>query len=174
MKTPARFITVLFLAVGIFFAGYLANRQKDPATSSASSEQAVIYACPMHPQYRSDRAGDCPICGMRLEPANGGKAGTSSIRRIPKFAGMVQISAAKQQLIGVRTDEVRQASASHQLRVPGRITVDDQRLYRIIAATDGWILDLGAEYGRTFRQERPGARDRTTRATFWAPSGYFS
>ena len=75
MKTPARFMTGLFLAVGIFFAGYLANRQKDPTTSSASAEQAVIYTCPMHPQYRSDRAGDCPICGMRLESANIGAVG---------------------------------------------------------------------------------------------------
>ncbi len=32
---------------------------------------------------------------------------------------------------------------SHVLRVPGRIAVDDQRLYRIIAAADGWIVDLG-------------------------------
>ena len=29
------------------------------------------------------------------------------------------------------------------LRVPGRIAVDEQRLYRIIAAVDGWILELG-------------------------------
>jgi membrane fusion protein, copper/silver efflux system len=56
---------------------------------------------------------------------------------------MVRISADKQQLIGVRTDEVRRASPSHLLRVPGRIAVDDQRLYRIVAAADGWIVDLG-------------------------------
>ena len=26
----------------------------------------VIYYCPMHPTYTSDRSGDCPICNMRL------------------------------------------------------------------------------------------------------------
>src|SRR3982751_7147809 len=26
------------------------------------------YYCPMHPDYHSDRPGDCPICGMRLVP----------------------------------------------------------------------------------------------------------
>lgn len=26
------------------------------------------FHCPMHPQVRSDRAGDCPICGMKLVP----------------------------------------------------------------------------------------------------------
>ena len=26
----------------------------------------VVYYCPMHPTYTSDRPGDCPICNMRL------------------------------------------------------------------------------------------------------------
>jgi Cu+-exporting ATPase len=29
---------------------------------------AMIYTCPMHPQIREDRPGNCPICGMTLEP----------------------------------------------------------------------------------------------------------
>ena len=64
--------------------------------------------------------------------------------------GMVQVSAAKQQLIGVRTDEVRRAPASHLLRVPGRVAVDDGRLYRLVAAVDGWILELGQNPAGTF------------------------
>jgi len=31
-------------------------------------EAAQQYYCPMHPDYRSDKPGDCPICGMRLVP----------------------------------------------------------------------------------------------------------
>jgi Cu+-exporting ATPase len=29
---------------------------------------AVIYTCPMHPQIRRNAPGNCPICGMALEP----------------------------------------------------------------------------------------------------------
>ena len=29
----------------------------------------VAYACPMHPEVRSDQAGRCPKCGMKLVPA---------------------------------------------------------------------------------------------------------
>ena len=29
---------------------------------------ASIYTCPMHPEIRQDHPGDCPICGMALEP----------------------------------------------------------------------------------------------------------
>ncbi|MBV8278050.1 MAG: copper-translocating P-type ATPase [Verrucomicrobia bacterium] len=28
----------------------------------------TIYTCPMHPQIEQDHPGDCPICGMALEP----------------------------------------------------------------------------------------------------------
>ena len=55
---------------------------------------------------------------------------------------MVVLGAGTEQRIGIRADEVRRNSTSNVLRVPGRIAVDDQRLYRIIAAIDGSILDL--------------------------------
>ena len=29
---------------------------------------SVIYTCPMHPQIRQEGPGNCPICGMTLEP----------------------------------------------------------------------------------------------------------
>jgi len=72
---------------------------------------------------------------------------TNTSARLP---GMVQVSPAKQQLIGVRTDEVRRAPASHLLRVLGRIAVDEGRLYRLIAAVDGWVLELGQNPAGTF------------------------
>ena len=30
--------------------------------------EGVIYTCPMHPQVRQIGPGNCPICGMTLEP----------------------------------------------------------------------------------------------------------
>jgi Cu+-exporting ATPase len=32
------------------------------------AKAGVIYTCPMHPQIRQDSPGNCPICGMTLEP----------------------------------------------------------------------------------------------------------
>ncbi len=37
-----------------------------PAAKSAIA--ATRYVCPMHPEVSSDRPGDCPKCGMALEP----------------------------------------------------------------------------------------------------------
>jgi Cu+-exporting ATPase len=34
----------------------------------ATAESGTIYTCPMHPQIRRPAPGNCPICGMALEP----------------------------------------------------------------------------------------------------------
>jgi Cu+-exporting ATPase len=39
-----------------------------PASPAVSSAQGVTYTCPMHPQIRRNAPGNCPICGMALEP----------------------------------------------------------------------------------------------------------
>src|ERR1700689_341671 len=39
-----------------------------PAAASAPVAQGTIYTCPMHPQIRRNEPGNCPICGMTLEP----------------------------------------------------------------------------------------------------------
>ncbi|RQS25855.1 heavy metal-binding domain-containing protein, partial [Burkholderia sp. Bp8990] len=30
--------------------------------------EGTIYTCPMHPEIRQDHPGQCPKCGMTLEP----------------------------------------------------------------------------------------------------------
>ena len=41
-----------------------------PAAAAADSgaAAATLYTCPMHPEIRQDRPGNCPKCGMTLEP----------------------------------------------------------------------------------------------------------
>ena len=38
------------------------------ADSKAAVPEGTIYTCPMHPQIRQAGPGNCPICGMALEP----------------------------------------------------------------------------------------------------------
>ena len=42
-----------------------------PAPAVGAQQPSVagtIYTCPMHPEIRQDKPGNCPICGMTLEP----------------------------------------------------------------------------------------------------------
>jgi membrane fusion protein, copper/silver efflux system len=143
MPTPVKALVVVILGAAVFLAGYAAHQSSAPTTSSSPGQRTATYSCPMHPQYTSDHSGDCPICGMRLEQVADGDARVGSDSAGLNLPGMVVIGAARQQLIGVRTDAVRVDSSSQVLRVPGRIAVDDQRLHRIVVAAEGWIVSLG-------------------------------
>ena len=39
-----------------------------PTAPRTTARKDVIYTCPMHPEVRQVGPGDCPICGMALEP----------------------------------------------------------------------------------------------------------
>jgi Cu+-exporting ATPase len=49
-------------------------RYAQPATSTpptappAAAAPGTVYTCPMHPEIRQDHPGNCPKCGMTLEP----------------------------------------------------------------------------------------------------------
>ncbi|MDD2915680.1 MAG: heavy metal translocating P-type ATPase [Gallionella sp.] len=49
-------------------AAYLTADVAAPAVPPSSS--GVSYTCPMHPEIMRNEPGDCPICGMALEPRN--------------------------------------------------------------------------------------------------------
>ncbi|MBI5552485.1 MAG: heavy metal translocating P-type ATPase [Desulfobacterales bacterium] len=49
---------------------YIGNEPASPkpATPQPAQAKSPVYTCPMHPEVRQDRPGDCPKCGMALEP----------------------------------------------------------------------------------------------------------
>jgi RND family efflux transporter MFP subunit len=60
-------LVVLGIALGFGYGRWYGPAgQHQPAVKKA--EQKKGYHCPMHPDFRSDRPGDCGICGMRLAP----------------------------------------------------------------------------------------------------------
>lgn len=49
-------------------AGNPAPKEVPHAGTNAVSSGDTIYTCPMHPEVRQDHPGNCPKCGMTLEP----------------------------------------------------------------------------------------------------------
>jgi len=52
----------------------------------ASDSRHTIYTCPMHQQIRQDNPGNCPICGMTLEPlvADGREHAEADLRDVSR------------------------------------------------------------------------------------------
>lgn len=54
-------------------AAYVAGPRTAPKPDASKAGQSgqsgeKLYTCPMHPEIRQDHPGNCPICGMTLEP----------------------------------------------------------------------------------------------------------
>lgn len=107
--------------------------------NTAESRRILHYVDPMNPAHTSPEPGLAP-CGMKMEPVYADEEGQSS--NIAMTPGMVKINPAKQQLIGVRTIKVEKAPWTYNLRALGRVVVDENRIYRLQAATDGQVRQV--------------------------------
>jgi multidrug efflux pump subunit AcrA (membrane-fusion protein)/YHS domain-containing protein len=133
------------LGLAVAGASFLAGTRVAHRPAAPAARPEAAYACPMHPQYRSDHAGDCPSCGMRLEPVHDEGADGGGIA-LP--AGAVRVSTERQQRIGVKLGVVERVSGSRTLRTTGRVAPDENAVYPLVAGADGLVRGVrGATTG---------------------------
>ncbi|TXD46023.1 efflux RND transporter periplasmic adaptor subunit [Polaribacter sp. IC073] len=78
MKNKNGIIYIGILAVGILFGWLLfggASTTETTHNHSETTEKSQMWTCSMHPQIMQPEAGDCPICGMDLIPAESSAEG---------------------------------------------------------------------------------------------------
>jgi len=110
-------VTAIAIIIGLsFMAGYLLHKNEQKDIPQIQPKTAV--------ELQNDQLAD----DEELPP------------------GMVRVSPAKQQLMGIKLGVVEKTAHTHVLKVPGRIVADETRVYRINAAIDGWITKI---YGHT-------------------------
>lgn len=137
MNKPAAVGSLVIIALGAFIAGRFSggsSQKKQP-----TAKHVLYYVDPMHPAYKSDQPGIAPDCGMALEPVY---EGDDLAQKLQLPAGALSISPEKQRLIGMRVEQVEKNSGSRLVRTTGRVSPDENRVYRLMAGTDGWILNL--------------------------------
>jgi len=64
----------------------------DETDASGTEDQrpAKVYTCPMHPEVRQQDPGDCPKCGMALEPDTSQTVGTKTEYTCPMHPEVLQ------------------------------------------------------------------------------------
>jgi membrane fusion protein, copper/silver efflux system len=149
-----------YVSLGVVLAGasFLAGaRWAQRGGGPATQQQAArAYACPMHPQYRSDRPGDCPSCGMRLEAVHeqGGPSPAAAGDGTAPPAGAVRVSAERQQTIGVRLGVVERVSGTRSLRTTGRVAPNENAVYPLVAGAAGLVRGVrGATTGSLVKKD---------------------
>jgi Cu(I)/Ag(I) efflux system membrane fusion protein len=164
MKKLAYASLALIVVLGSFLAG--AWWSHHPVASAPAQQQRILYyTCPMHPQYHSDRPGDCPSCGMRLEPVYADGAGTPAPggdgSKPP--AGTVQVSPERQQAIGVRLGVAERVSGTRMLRTTGRVAPNENAMYPLVAGVAGLVREVRSPTAGTL------VRKNEVLASFYAP-----
>lgn len=117
----------------------LGRRHPAPAPEPVNSRRILYWVDPMHPNYKSDRPGTAPDCGMQLEPVYADSVPTAAA--VPLPAGAVAIDQASQRLGGIRVATVEKTSGTHSVRFLGRVVPEDTHVYRVNAGMDGFIRE---------------------------------
>ena len=136
-----RRISLAIVVLAITAVSYVLG-QRDPqsAPQGKAGRRIAYYMDPMHPQYKSDKPGIAPDCGMRLEPVyvEDGQAPPTPAQQAP---GTVRIDGATQQSLGIRVAQVEKSGVTRNIRVVGRVFPEDARVYRLNSGVDGFIRE---------------------------------
>jgi membrane fusion protein, copper/silver efflux system len=150
----AKVVVALLVVVLAFAGGYIVRATKS-AASASKGRRVVYYVDPMHPAYKSDKPGVAPDCGMTLEPVYAdepaGVGGPAYADKTPTpKPGAINISPARQQLIGVKFATVDFDSQPRSIRAVGKVTFDETRVAHVHTRIDGWIEKVFVDFTGDF------------------------
>jgi Cu(I)/Ag(I) efflux system membrane fusion protein len=114
-------------------------------TRETSGAEKTQYYCPMHPSVVQDHPGECPICSMTLVPRTPSAAMAADagppVAPVPGLHA-IDLTAARTQLVGLRTAPVRREALVQEIRTVGSVVENEEGLGQIQTRFAGWIQDL--------------------------------
>lgn len=103
------------------------------------ADRATLYVCPMHPHIQQHGPGQCPICGMNLEPQT---PAVDMAAETAVAATGITLSPAIVQNLGIRTATPQRREVRPSVRVPARVVADARHQIRLQSRVEGWVERL--------------------------------
>lgn len=164
----AALVGVAVLSAGLTAAAAFVIAQQHAGTHDSSArdgEGPAVYQCPMHPSIIQDHPGECPICGMKLVKLEKAKkdsaapaARNENAASSAAVAGLasIEIDAARQQLIGLKTAEVTEGPIGGAWRTAGRVAIDETRVRHVNLKVPGFVERIYVDFvGKKVKQGDP-------------------
>ena len=131
---------------GILFAGLLLgwllfggnNAQKDVHNHKAEQAKETIWTCAMHPQIRMHESGKCPICGMELIPLESNDSAADP--------NALQMTENAMKLANIQTMIVGSKEANKEIKLNGKVQIDERKLYTQSTHIPGRIEKLNINF----------------------------
>lgn len=138
---------IIGLLIGWFVLGSGSRRNEGIAEADHEHTESVggVWTCSMHPQIRQDKPGQCPICGMDLIPAEDQSSSDAGVD--PNEVPMTPSAIA---LARIQTTEVELGNSDHQVKLQGKIEVDERRIAEATARFGGRIEELFVSFTGQF------------------------
>ncbi len=144
-------LIVVALVGGWYLRAGLAPVQTATTTEDASSsalpnaaqeaESSTVWSCSMHPQIQLSEFGPCPLCGMDLIPIERSANSDES-----EAERQIKLSATDRARIRIQSEPVERRFVEADIRLFGKVQVDESRLASLTAWAPGRLDRLFVDY----------------------------
>jgi Cu(I)/Ag(I) efflux system membrane fusion protein len=121
--------------------------------ASHADHAAKKWICPMHPEIVKDGPGDCPICGMKLVPAEPAKPDSATRTEGTADRATITIEPEKARLLGLKTAAVTKAPLSTSIRTVGRVLFDERRVHHVHTRYEAFVEHVTADFTGKYVQK---------------------
>ena len=119
------------------------------AAPAVANRKVLYYRDPKDPNYKAQQPGLNPETGSELEPVYADDISTMEV-------GSVQITPEKQQLIGVKYEQVQVGGGSRTIRAVGKVAIDETRIGHVHTKVEGWIDKVFVDFtGKLVEKGQP-------------------
>jgi Cu(I)/Ag(I) efflux system membrane fusion protein len=113
---------------------------QESAAGEKKERKILYYVDPMNPNHRSDKPGKA-LDGMDLVPVYEEEAPSPGESTLPGYVP-VKITAERQQMMGILTEEAMVMDLEQSIRTVGLVTADETRLHHIHTKFEGYIEQI--------------------------------